>query len=185
MVTRKEFVFKLAVIGSYATGKTSLINRYVDQTFKEDYKPTLGASIIAKEVQLASPDGEVEYLIRLVLWDIAGQEKYESVRSMYFQGCQGAILVYDITRVPTFREIESKWLDDFRTHASPNANFILIGNKTDLENLRNVSTEEGRALAEKIKASAFVETSAKTGENVSFVFERIVRDILRKQGHPA
>ncbi|MHA1733217.1 MAG: Rab family GTPase [Promethearchaeota archaeon] len=182
MPIRKEFVFKLAIIGSYATGKTSLINRYVDQTFREDYRPTLGASIIAKDLNVQSQDGQVDYLVRLVLWDIAGQEKYEAVRQMYFQGCSGAIIVYDITRIPTFKEIETKWIRDFNAHADDDASFILIGNKKDLEEIRNVDTAEGEKLAGEIKASAFVETSAKTGENVEFIFDLIVKDILKKHG---
>lgn len=182
MAVKKEFVFKIATIGSYATGKTSLINRYVEHKFQEDYKPTLGASIIAKDLQYTSKDGETEYMVRCVIWDVAGQERYESVRSMYFQGCAGAILVYDVTRVPTFKEIEEKWINDFKTHANPKARFILIGNKIDLEEIRNVTTEQGKEMADNIGANAFIETSAKTGENVHESFESLIKEILRDQG---
>ena len=180
-MVKKDFVFKIAVIGSYATGKSSLISQFCEKQFKEDYKPTLGASIIAKDIVLEG--GEDEYHCRLVLWDIAGQEKYENVRPMYFQGCSGAILVYDLTRIPTIREIKTKWIEDFRQHATPGASFILIGNKKDLEDIRNVSTEEGDALAQEINADRFsLETSARTGENVEDAFMSLVKQILQSIG---
>lgn len=176
----KEFVFKVAVLGSAGVGKTSLINRYVDRKFSEDYKPTLGASIIAKDVELTA-DSDI-YQVRLVLWDLAGQEKYESVRPMYFQGCVGAILVYDVTRAPTFDEIPDKWLRDFQQYALPESSYLLIGNKIDLDNLRKVDTSEGEDLAESIEASEFIETSAKTGENVEACFINLVKKILITAG---
>ena len=81
----KEFVFKIVVLGEAAVGKTSLINQYVEYTFKEDYKPTLGANIIRKDVFIE----EINSKVRLIMWDLAGQEKYNVIRSMYFQGCVG------------------------------------------------------------------------------------------------
>ncbi|OLS14666.1 MAG: rab family GTPase [Promethearchaeota archaeon CR_4] len=101
---------------------------------------------------------------------------------MYFQGCAGAILVYDLTRIPTIQEIKAKWIEDFREHATTGASFILIGNKKDLGEIRNVSTEEGLALAKEIKAAAFLETSAKTGENVDSAFGNLVKQILTSIG---
>jgi small GTP-binding protein len=172
----KEFVFKVAVLGSAGVGKSSLINRFVDRMFSEDYKPTLGASIIAKDVNIATDT--IKYAVRLVLWDLAGQEKYESVRPMYFQGCVGAVLVYDVTRTPSFTEIEKKWLSDFKQYALPNSSYILIGNKTDLTDMRKIQTSQGQNLAKSIKAAAFVETSAKTGVNVNESFTSLVKSIL-------
>jgi small GTP-binding protein len=179
-MVKKDFVFKIAVLGSFAIGKTSLISQFCERQFKEDYKPTLGASIIIKDVKLFKDRDEFD--CRLVLWDIAGQEKYENVRQMYFQGCAGAILVYDLTRIPTFSEIRTKWVVDFRENAVPGACSILIGNKKDLEGIRNVSTEEGENLANEINAAAFLETSAKTGENVESSFLTLVRKILLQTG---
>jgi len=178
----KEFVFKCAILGSAGVGKSSLINRYVDRKFSEDYKPTLGASIIAKDVDIQSTATNTRYKVRLVLWDIAGQEKYESVRAMYFQGCVGAILCYDVTRLPSFQEIENKWLKDFRTYAMQGSAYLLIGNKSDLEDIRKVQTAEGKDLANLINASAFIETSAKTGENVNECFSALVKTILKSVG---
>ena len=174
----KEFVFKIVVLGEAAVGKTSLINQYVEYTFKEDYKPTLGANIIRKDVFI----DEINAKIRLIMWDLAGQEKYNVIRSMYFQGCVGALLVYDVTRPITFELINSKWLMDFKKFVKKEGTYILIGNKIDLKDQRVVSTEDGKKLAEEVKASDFIETSAKLNENVEMAFKKLVHQILRNHG---
>ena len=108
----KEFVFKIVILGDAAVGKTSLINQFVERSFKEDYKPTLGANIIRKDVLME----EINARVRLIMWDLAGQEKYNVIRSMYFQGCVGALLVYDVTRDSTFETVNMKWLKDFQKY---------------------------------------------------------------------
>lgn len=170
---KNEYVFKIAVLGAGGAGKTSLIDQFVQRKFSSDYRPTLGASIIAKDMDVDDNS------IRLVLWDLAGQEKYESVRSMYLSGAIGAILVYDITRRPTFEEIKSKWILDFKQYALPEARYIILGNKVDLTTKRNISTEEGKTLAKELSTTNFYETSAKSGENVEIAFVGLVRDILK------
>ena len=174
----KEFVFKIVVLGDAAVGKTSLINQYIEKSFEEDYKPTLGANIIRKDVFVE----EINASVRLIMWDLAGQEKYNVIRSMYFQGCVGALLVYDITRHNTFETINSKWLKDFKKYVKKEGTYILIGNKIDLKDQRMVSTEDGKNFAKKIDASDFIETSAKSGENAEKAFENLVNQILKKQG---
>lgn len=174
----KEFVFKIVVLGDAAVGKTSLINMYIEQSFSEDYKPTLGANIIRKDVHV----DEINASVRLIMWDLAGQEKYNVIRSMYFQGCVGALLVYDITRHNTFETINSKWLKDFRKYVKKEGTYILIGNKIDLKDERAVSTEDGEKYAKEIDASNFIETSAKYGENVEHAFSNLVNQILKKLG---
>jgi len=174
----KEFVFKIVVLGEAAVGKTSLINQYVEYTFKEDYKPTLGANIIRKDVFIE----EINSKVRLIMWDLAGQEKYNVIRSMYFQGCVGALLVYDVTRPNTFELINSKWLMDFKKFIKKEGIYILIGNKIDLSEQRVVSTADGEKLAEEIQASSFVETSAKLNQNVEIAFKNLVYQVLRNHG---
>ncbi|MFX1386509.1 MAG: Rab family GTPase [Promethearchaeota archaeon] len=172
----REFVFKIVVLGDAAVGKTSLINQFVEGSFKEDYKPTLGANIVRKDVNLNRTK------VRLIMWDLAGQEKYRVVRSMYFQGCQGALLVYDVTRYSTFDNVNSKWLRDFKKYVKKEGAYILIGNKTDLIDQRTVTTERGKEIAHKIKASHFIETSAKLGENIEEAFILLVNQILNNHG---
>ncbi|MFX0043712.1 MAG: Rab family GTPase [Candidatus Hodarchaeota archaeon] len=174
----REFVFKIVMLGSAAVGKTSLINMYCEGAFQEDYKPTLGANIVRKDVSLDNLNAKV----RLIMWDLAGQEKYNVIRSMYFQGCVGALLVYDVTRYNTFDSINSKWLKDFKRYVKKEGAYILIGNKTDLKEQRAVTTEKGKKLAEEINASEFVETSAKLGENIEEAFSLLVHQILKNHG---
>ncbi|TFG29514.1 MAG: GTP-binding protein [Promethearchaeota archaeon] len=174
----KEFVFKIVVLGDAAVGKTSLINMYIEQSFTEDYKPTLGANIIRKDVHV----DEINASVRLIMWDLAGQEKYNVIRSMYFQGCVGALLVYDVTRSNTFEAIDSKWLKDFKKYVKKEGTYILIGNKVDLKDERVVSTDQGKNYANEIEASDFIETSAKYGENVEQAFTNLVHQILKNLG---
>lgn len=172
----REFVFKITILGDAAVGKTSLINQFVEGSFQEDYKPTLGANIVRKDVNFDNTR------VRLIMWDLAGQEKYRVVRSMYFQGCEGALLVYDVTRYHTLESINSKWLRDFKKHVKKKGAYILIGNKIDLKDQRVIPTERGKELAAKIKASHFIETSAKLGENIEEAFSLLVNQILSNHG---
>ena len=172
----REFVFKITILGDAAVGKTSLISQFVEGSFQEDYKPTLGANIVRKDVNLDNAR------VRLIMWDLAGQEKDQVVRSMYFQGCQGALLVYDVTRYNTLENINNKWLRDFKKHVKKKGAFILIGNKSDLKDQRVIPTERGKELAIKIKASHFIETSAKLGENIEEAFSLLVHEILSNHG---
>ena len=165
-------VLKLVLLGDAAVGKTSLIDMYAHHRFKESYMPTLGVNIVVKEIY------ETNAQIRLVVWDIAGQEKYDVSRKMFFQGVVGALFVYDTTRDASLQNIESKWLNDLNEYCDQDLAYILIGNKIDLEDSRVVSTERGRELADKINASAFVETSAKYGHNVEEAFKKLVTKII-------
>lgn len=172
----REFVYKIVILGDAAVGKTSLINQFVEGSFQEDYKPTLGANIVRKDVNLDKTR------VRLIMWDLAGQEKYRVVRSMYFQGCEGALLVYDVTRYNTLDSVNTKWLRDFKKYVKKKGVYILIGNKIDLKKQRVIPTERGKELAKKIKASHFIETSAKLGENIEEAFSLLVNQILSNHG---
>lgn len=173
---RRQLVFKLVVLGDSAVGKTSLINRYVEHTFETDYKPSLGVNIIIKELDIEDLNAKV----RLILWDIAGQSKYDLSRKLFFQGSQGALLVYDITRQITFENIYKKWLNDLKKFGKKELVYLLIGNKNDLEDLKRIPTDKGKDLANQLKASEFIETSAKTGENVEKAFKHLVYKLMKR-----
>lgn len=180
MSEEKEYVLKLLLLGDAAVGKTSLINMYLSHSFKEEYHATLGVNIVTKDLNLK----EINAKARLIFWDLAGQEKYNLSQELYFQGVSGAFLVYDITRDESFKNIKSKWLADYNNHAQKVGSYILIGNKVDLEDSRQVSTNKGEELANQIKAVDFIETSAKYGDNVEKAFQRIVYHILKIKGIP-
>jgi small GTP-binding protein len=160
-----ERVFKIVFIGDQGVGKTSLITRYVASTFKADYLPTLGANVVAKEV---SVEGRV---LTLIIWDIAGQEIFSVVRDRYYNHANIAVIVYDVTARDTLKSVKT-WLNDLRTYTPSNMPLVLVGNKIDLTN-RAVSREDGEKAAKEIHA-VFTETSAKTGENVRKVFEKLI-----------
>ncbi len=170
----QNFVLKLALLGDPAVGKTSLITQYIQHRFKADYQPTLGVNILTKDIIL----DDVNANIRLVLWDIAGQDKYDLSRRMFFQGCMGALFIYDITRQSTLKSIEIKWLKDFKEFTEKNPAYVLIGNKKDLGLSKVVSTEKGKEVAGKISAIDFIETSAKNGDNVENAFKKLVIQVL-------
>ena len=170
-----QWIFKLVLLGDHAVGKTSLINQYVEKKFDEDYKPTLGVSIVKTSVIL----DQINSKVSLILWDIAAQEKYQKYRKFYFEGCVGALLVYDITRQSTFNNIKPKWYNDFKKYVGlKNSVFLLIGNKNDLVDERNVDKEDGKNLANEINAADFIETSAKNGDNVEKAFLKLIQKVL-------
>ncbi|MFX0069504.1 MAG: Rab family GTPase [Candidatus Hermodarchaeota archaeon] len=173
-----QWTFKILLCGDMAVGKTSLINQYIQHSFEEDYKPTLGVNIITKDIEVK----ELSTLVRLIIWDIAGQDKYEKFRRAYYEGCSGALLVYDQTREQTLHNIDKKWFNDLKSHIRKNIDYILIGNKSDLKDLRVVNSREGKVLAEKLNAVDFIETSAKYGENVEVAFLRLIYRILKNHG---
>lgn len=180
MSEEKEYVLKLLLLGDSAVGKTSLINMYISHSFKEEYHATLGVNIVTKDVNLE----EINAKARLIFWDLAGQEKYNLSQTLYFQGVSGALFVYDLTRDDSFKNIKKKWLTDYKQHAQKVGSYILIGNKVDLVDERQVPTKKGQKLAQQIEAVDFIETSAKYGDNVEKAFQRIVYHILKIKGIP-
>ena len=131
---RKTFV-KLIVIGDSSVGKTSLIQRYVNKTFVSQYSATIGADFLSKEVLI---DDKV---CALQIWDTAGQEKFQSLGPAFYKGSEGCIIVYDITNSQSFENVKI-WREEFLNHSSPKNPekfpFLIIGNKVDKENERQV-----------------------------------------------
>jgi small GTP-binding protein len=174
MSDKTELIFKLALLGNSAVGKTSLISQYIHHKFEQDYHPSLGVNITIKEMIVEEKNANV----KMILWDIAGQEKYDLSRKAFFQGCVGALFVYDVTRPATFKDVESKWLKELTEFGNRNIAYLLIGNKNDLIEEKMVSTKDGENLAIKIKASEFIETSAKHGANVEKAFKALVLSVI-------
>ncbi len=172
----RELSLKLAILGDPVVGKTSLINKYVINSFKESYTPILGVNILSKCIRIE----EINSKIRLLLCDIVGQEKYELKRQNLFQGCVWAFLVYDITRYPTFEQIKMKWLEDFKKFSRPVGVYILIGNNSDLKDTYQVSYEEGKLLSLKINTNDFIEICAKYRDNAEDASKKLVLNILNK-----
>ncbi len=156
-----SFKLKVLLTGAAAVGKTSLVQRFIKNRFAANYKLTVGVDILTKDVEFKP--GE---LATLSIWDIGGQQRFEFIRSTFYKGAAGALLVFDLTREQTYIETR-KWLTEIRQFSNENIPFVLIGNKVDLlEDVGEViDREEARAFAEN-EGSIYIETSAKTGISV-------------------
>ncbi|MHA1378830.1 MAG: Rab family GTPase [Candidatus Helarchaeota archaeon] len=164
----EKYTFKIVVVGDYAVGKTSLLNRYIDMKFNMNYLPTLGVNMLRKEIIHDNNK------VKLMFWDIAGQELYASVREQFYEGTQGAILVYDVTRPESFANI-TKWYKEIIEVVRSEIYCILIANKVDLEKV--IPTEVGQKIAEESKW-LFLETSAKTGEGIEEAFYALIEYLI-------
>ena len=171
-----SFKLKVLLTGAAAVGKTSLVQRFIKNRFAANYKLTVGVDILTKDVEFTQ--GEVA---TLSIWDIGGQQRFEFIRSTFYKGAAGALLVFDLTREQTYIEVR-KWLTEIRQFAGQDIPFVLIGNKYDLlEDVGEViDRDEARALAES-EGSIYIETSAKTGINVDEAFTELTRRIIEKR----
>ncbi|XP_037380163.1 ras-related protein Rab-17 isoform X2 [Talpa occidentalis] len=166
-------VAKLVLLGSGSVGKSSLALRYVKNDFKS-VLPTVGCAFFTKVVDLGTA------ALKLEIWDTAGQEKYHSVCHLYFRGANAALLVYDIARKDSFHQAQ-QWLQDLEREFRPGEVVVmLVGNKADLDQEREVSFQEGKDFAER-KSLLFMEASAKLDQQVTEVFSGVARELLRRE----
>ena len=161
-----EKLFKLIILGEGAVGKTTLVNRFLKKENIIDYRPTLGICLSTQQYYLQGFKDEV---IKFLIYDLAGQSFFKRVRREYYRGANCAFIVYDVTRRDTFEEAINSWFEDAKKELG-NIPFVLIGNKIDKEDEREVSKEEGFAKAKEIK-SFFIETSALQNINVQDTFK--------------
>ncbi|XP_074572261.1 ras-related protein RABA5d-like [Curcuma longa] len=166
----EEYLFKVVIIGDSAVGKSNLLSRYARNEFNPHSKATIGVEFQTQSMDI---DGKE---VKAQIWDTAGQERFRAVTSAYYRGAFGALLVYDISRRSSFDSIV-RWLDELNTHSDTTVARMLVGNKRDLETLREVSVEEGKALAE-AEGLFFIETSALDSTNVKTAFEIVIKEIF-------
>ena len=162
-----DFIFKVLLLGNSDVGKSSLILRYVDQVWSDTFVPTIGVDFKVKTLEIENKQ------IKMQIWDTAGQERFRNVISSYFRGSHGIFLIYDITNGDSFKNLEN-WLIEIEKNASQNVLKILIGNKSDLVDDREIKTEEGQAFANR-NGMKFIETSAKMNTNVNEAFETLAK----------
>lgn len=166
-----DMMFKVLLLGDSGVGKSSILLRYTKNQFTADMRSTIGVEFGIKYLTLDNLQLKVQ------IWDTAGMERYRSITSAYYKGAKGVIVVYDICRKVSFDNID-KWIDDFKSKADEDAVILIIGNKSDLQDKREVNTEEVKLKAEKNKM-AFMETSAKNNENVSKAFLQLFNEIIK------
>ena len=167
-----NYVYKLSLIGDGGVGKTSMAQRYVHGIFNADYKATIGTFISKKECNF----DELKTSVRFMIWDLAGQSQFQRLWPDYLTDSRAGIIVYDITNRESFENVK-KWYDIITEVAFQNIVLILVGNKVDLDESRKISTDEGMELAKNL-GIYYMETSAKTNENVEDVFEWIALQII-------
>lgn len=179
MTTSEKYhqLMKLIVVGDSGTGKSSLLHRFVEDTFSEDQTQTIGVEFGAKVVQLLGKK------IKLQIWDTAGQERYKSVTRSYYRGAVGCLIVYDITNRPSYEHIAA-WLNDVRQLAGKDVVVMLIGNKSDMANSdKRVVTHNEASLYAQENGLMHFETSAATGELVSDAFLKVAKTALSRSSH--
>ena len=164
-----EYSNKLILTGDYQVGKTSLINRFIDNSFSENYISTLQVQISKK-----SMDVSAETKVNFIIWDIAGQRN--TVKPNFYLGANAAFMVVDRTRKETLENIEM-WYNELRSAVKTNIPVVLVGNKTDMIDSIEVSEEDLREFAQK-KGFHYILTSAKTGENVNDTFLYIAYKVM-------
>ena len=173
----KSFIYKIALLGDGGVGKTSLVLRYCENAFKENYMMTIGSNFSTKTVEL---EEYPNYKIKLQIWDLAGQKHFSFVRPPFYRGSSGILMVFDLTRRSSFQNLLN-WKEEYEKVVGPKP-VVLVGNKLDLaeDNIREIGIQEGEAFKDEINALSYHETSAKDGRGVENIFKEITRDILKK-----
>ena len=167
-----DHVYKIVLVGDSGVGKTNLLSRFCKDEFNLESRATIGVEFATRTVTAENGD-----IIKAQIWDTAGQDRYRAIASSYYRGAAGALLVYDITKAKSFENAE-KWLNELRTHGKEDMVLMLIGNKTDLAKMREISTENAAQYAEK-EEMALIETSALDSSNVAMAFECIIQEIYK------
>ncbi|MFX1337543.1 MAG: Rab family GTPase [Promethearchaeota archaeon] len=166
---KTESIFKVIVVGDPAVGKTSLLTKFATKKFKTQYIPTVGVNIVKEQVIVK--DKGAEALVNLMLWDVAGQPQFYMLHKPYFNGADGMMLVFDVTRSSTFSNVKN-WYNTTVKYGLSAIPRILVGNKIDLKDERKIILPMANHLSEELNAPYF-ETSALTGNGVNEIFEKI------------
>ena len=167
-----EVMFKVVLVGDSSVGKTNIMSKYLKNEFHEDSKATVGVEFGSKQFTVEG------HQVKAQIWDTAGQERYKAITSAYYKGAKGAFVVYDITRKQSFDSVD-RWVNDIKAAADKNLTIIIIGNKCDLEDQRQVNKEQGEEKAKSYEV-AFMETSALSGENLDKAFDKMINEVFKK-----
>ena len=167
----EKYILRVLTIGDKTVGKSSIIIKYIDNKFDENIKSTLGIDYKTKIIQKG------DNLIKVTIYDTAGEEKYRDLIKNYYNGSNGILLIYDITNRNSFDDL-NYWLEELKKNCNLNNLYIyLVGNKTDLEKKRQVSYDEAKNFAD-MKKIPYIEISAKTGDNIDKLFNNFIKGTI-------
>ena len=167
-----SLLFKIILIGDANVGKTNILSRYISDTFLETSKSTVGVELATKVEQYNNKK------IKIQIWDTAGQERYKSITKTYYKGSKGALIVFDITKKDSFKNVD-KWINDLKEFGDDDVAILLVGNKCDLEDKREVPVEDVKKKAELFDI-AFCETSALKAKNIDYAFQTLIKLVAEK-----
>jgi small GTP-binding protein len=168
-----EIVYKVIFLGEPAVGKTSLIKKYIDKNYEERYIPTIGVSITKKQVEYAGKK------FTIMFWDIAGQPQFYLLHKVYYNGANGVVLIFDLTRSHTLMNLKD-WYKELLKYQLDKVPIIIVGNKSDLKE-RAVLEPQMDHLAEQLGVTHTFMTSAKTGDNVDQIFKTMAELIYEQK----
>ena len=175
---KEDLKLKLVLLGDSGVGKTNLISRYISNSFDENTRATIGVEFFCKNFRINK-----KRTIKVEIWDTSGQERYKAITSVYYKGAKGAFIVYDITSRKTFENVD-KWIGEIKERTTDDVKLIIIGNKTDLNNEREVKSEEALIKYQDMDIP-LIETSALEDTNVNEAFINLIKivykDIARKE----
>ncbi|XP_036593978.1 LOW QUALITY PROTEIN: ras-related protein Rab-43 [Trichosurus vulpecula] len=172
-----DFLFKLVLVGDASVGKTCVVQRFKTGSFSERQGSTIGVDFTMKTLEIQGKR------VKLQIWDTAGQERFRTITQSYYRSANGAILAYDITKRSSFLSVPH-WIEDVRKYAGANIVQLLIGNKSDLSDLREVELTEAQLLAERYEILCAIETSAKDSSNVEEAFVKVATELMMRHGGP-
>ncbi|MHA2046781.1 MAG: Rab family GTPase [Candidatus Thorarchaeota archaeon] len=171
-----DYMRKVVMIGAGGSGKTALVNRFLTQKFSEEYIVTIGSQFAVKTVAVEAANGH-RVVVKMLVWDLAGQQRFDFIRGSYYRGSKGALLVFDTTRKSTWVELP-KWIKETEDALGERIPIILLANKVDLLEHRVITSEMAMDFVREQNLAGYLETSALTGQNVEEAFRLLAKSSL-------
>ncbi|XP_030632823.1 ras-related protein Rab-43 isoform X2 [Chanos chanos] len=170
-----DFVFKIVLVGDVGVGKTCVVQRFKTGIFIERQGNTIGVDFTMKTIDIQGK--------RVKIWDTAGQERFRTITQSYYRSTNGAIITYDITKKASFLSVP-KWMEDVKKYGGSNIVPLLVGNKSDLAEMREVPFEDAQSMAQQLEFISAIETSAKDSSNVDEAFNKMAAELMLRHGGP-
>ncbi|KAG1962672.1 ras-related protein Rab-43 [Pimephales promelas] len=172
-----DLVFKIVLVGDVGVGKTCVVQRFKSGLFMEKQGNTIGVDFTMKTLDIQGKR------VKLQIWDTAGQERFRTITQSYYRSANGAIITYDITNRGSFMSVP-QWMEDVKKYGGSNIVPLLIGNKSDLPDLRQVQFSDAQLMADQLDFISVIETSAKHSDNVEQAFVTMASELILRHGGP-